>query len=512
MIIKIPIMILSTLMFLTPLSCGGSSGDDDSDEATTTQTDVTDGTSAETSSEVQEENPLTGAYPSGLAISVFPQSSSASLTLAAGDLDKKPLKQKVDDSNKRLVGEGDCFSKELVDDRPGFDTPTCYEFDSGMMPFKKDGVSPEYGTLDGTDGAGEACLVAFARSQMTSVVARLEKAMFMVEAMMCQAKKAAEANGSTLELPSDVGSTLDLTDTLKEATSGVTGINVNSAKITRKPDASSRAVYHNQVSFSDPGGRTIEINLVHSPDATGSNDNYNGTLWTISEGGKAPGPGPGSQSTNKKRYLHINYSKTTSGSTVNMQAEMRRANILNTLDPITSKGELDLNVGATFTGSPTDPNYGNYSTPNANDTIEAMKYISFNMNPDTNEGSMSYWVNPGGNYFENARGFVFNVTKNTTTNTLEGCAVTGATQTTGAPNGISIRRALREGGAVTLEPRGYYHPFADNNLTTKTKDTRQPGQSGASVSKQCFSQNATSFKYEIDSSKTTSYNHYPWVA
>ena len=534
--------ILVPLCLILLLGCTNSGDDDDEEDSSSAATSaVTSGTTTQNSAAVQESNPLSGSYPSGLAISVFPQATtSLRLDEAADNRDKMTAEEKADAANERLIGEGDCFSADGIGDRTGFTEPTCYEFDSDLMPFAR--TSPagttEYGTLDGTDGNGEACLVAFARSQMSLVVARLEKAMFMVEAMLCQAKKNASANGSTLALPTTAGESLDFTSTLTEAASGTAGMTITLASITKLEDIDSRAVYHNKVSFTDPGGRTNEINLVHSPAADGSNDTYNGTLWTIESGGSEPSPGGGGAAapaagtpatgapaagsptpgtpvqpatlvaTTKKRYLHINYAKTSTDGVYNIKAELRRANIADTLDPITEDGELNLNIGADFTGTAGSSTYGGYGSTQSNDIIEAIKYISFDMNPDTNAGSMAYWMNPGGSYYENARGFIFNISADTTTELLSGCATTGSAHYLGTPTGISIRRSIYEGGDITLTPRGYYHPFADQNQTTRTQDTRQPGQHGTTITKQCFAQNTAGTLYELDTTLTTSSQGY----
>ncbi len=573
--IKISFMHLApaTLALSLGISSCGSNKEDNTTASGTTVTDeeVTEGTTAETTAAVNAANPLSTAYPNGLAISAFSQSTSTSLALAenkgapptADDLDKKDANAKVDDANKRLVGNGDCFSKENVKDRAGFTTPTCYEFDSELAPFKnaQGGSGIEYGSTDGTDGKGEACIVAFARSQMSAVVARLEKGMFMIEAMMCQAKKAAVAEGGTLALPTESSPSLDLKTYLTKATEGAQGMTITTATMDYKGTSDGRPVYYNHVVFTDPSGRTVDVNMTHSPAADGTNSTYNGTLWTIetettsqASGANPPASGstvqptpagpavppkaglvdpipvtPGTapvgqatvpagqpttpvgqpsspsgsaSTTTKKRYFQVNYAKTETDGVPNIKADMREARIKDSLTAITSSGELDLNVGASFAGTQGTNGYGDYGSEQSNSIIEGIKTIRFNMNPDTNEGNLDYWVNPGGSYYENARGFVFKLEKNTD-GTLAGCAVTGAAHYKGSPEGISIRRAIKEGGEITLEPRGFFHPFAANNATTKTKDTRQLGQMGTSISKQCFKQNSSGV-YAIDTSKTAS--------
>ena len=79
-----------------------------------------------------------------------------------------------------------------------------------------------------------------------------------------------------------------------------------------------------------------------------------------------------------------------------MRFEVRRAAIVNTVDPFTEDGLV---------------NYAGVSDEATNSDIHAINYVAFDMDVDTNEGNLSYWQNPGGNINEAARGFLFKIEK-----------------------------------------------------------------------------------------------------
>ena len=78
--------------------------------------------SSSSSSEQLEE-----AYPSGLALSIYPQTNST--TLALGDEQEQSAKAKNEEAGKRLKGEGECFPPALAKESPQEGSETCYEFD-----------------------------------------------------------------------------------------------------------------------------------------------------------------------------------------------------------------------------------------------------------------------------------------------------------------------------------------------------------------------------------------------
>lgn len=184
-------------------------------------------------------------------------------------------------------------------------------------------------------------------------------------------------------------------------------------------------------------------------------------------------------------------------------------------------------------------NYGKYKKAdgtyftNENDAAGGFELVASTRNETTKEEKMMYWKNPGSSYKENARGMVFSQKPNAA-GLYEGCANSGATNYSFS-DGYSIRRSTKE-AAVTLVPRGFYHPFAN------TETNSQPGQTctvttpsttykyskacgaqtsswnglvatgtdqttfvtsqvGALFTSQCFKQVATG-QYEIDTTKT----------
>lgn len=486
---------LSTLLALSlaaAVSCG-KKADDEEDEATDDAKDKA----------IESVNALAVAYPNTLAIAAFPEGESSKLALGETAVEDpnadKDVSQKVDDAEKVLTGEADeCLNEKLFQRLKAASDPSCYEFDSDLMPISANynGKIRTNGTLTGEDeDSGEACLVAFARAQIKDSVTKVDKATSLIQAMLCQAKK----DGSADELPA-VGKSIDLQSTLENAAGK---LKISRAKITRLEDVDDRPVYKSEVTMTDFTEQKIDIDLVHSPAKDGTNDTYNGVLSVKFTGGKYEGLG-----SNKIRAMSVVYARSESKGKKKMKYEVRNAALKDTLEPFNGDGTVDFNAGAVFTGTKATDGYGNYGTGQPNDFISGMKYIEFDVDPDTNEGNLSYWVNPGGQYYENARGFLFNIAANDDGD-LSGCGVSGATGSGGVSElgaGISIRRALKEGADdkdLTLEPRGYLHPFANNNtLTAGEKDDRQPGQRGTTITKQCFKRNSEG-KYVIDTKKTT---------
>jgi hypothetical protein len=172
-----------------------------------------------------------------------------------------------------------------------------------------------------------------------------------------------------------------------------------------------------------------------------------------------------------------------------------------------------------------------------------MTFIGVNVDPETGAGAVSYWQNPGSNFTESARGMVFNLTASAANDSLSGCGLTGARigANNDPGNGVSIRRAIKEDKLGSLVPNGFYHPFFNTDSTPPgnevdscspvsgqaydyhcTKSTvpvyvwsrPQMGtnsyvadwvtkQIGASVSRQCVTQNVATGLYEIDAAKIT---------
>lgn len=501
----------------------------DAETGTTTTTTETSTESTTTTTSTESSNELASAYPGGLAITMFPQGST-STTLRLADPEKgKTILEKKQEELAILNGEGDSclpkvFSKTRTDS-----TVTCYEFDQEMMYGSMDGNAK--GTKDGTDGAGEACLVNFARAQVASVEEIIDQSLGMVQSMMCQAKKAGKGEA----LPA-VDETKDLASELTTATSGKIS-SITSATMKRIADQSERPVYKSDIVFNF-SNKSREVHLVHSPESTTSNATYNGTL-TIKVTSSSALRLAGGNAGPSDHYLSVRYARVLNADgTYSLQAELVRGQMASDLSSKAFvNGVLDLNAGADFSVGSNDQNYGNFKKAdgsyfsNYNEAISGIMYISFNLNPDDNTGVTSYWQNPGGSYNENARGMIFSLGKNSD-GKLYGCGTSGATGSS-PNNAVSIRKFLKAGDA--LKAYGFYHPFfntqAQNGCTFPTAtaaegdykkvcnpstaiwtkpvgtdssltETWVTSQMGSIISKQCVIQNSDG-KYIIDTSVTT---------
>ena len=125
----------------------------------------------------------------------------------------------------------------------------------------------------------------------------------------------------------------------------------------------------------------MEVHLVHSP---GEGDNGNGVLYMKRSNVNVANDG-GNNSANKNFVMSINYDKTTENSKNIMRFEVRRAAIVNTVEPFTSRGLV---------------NYAGVSNNASNSEIHAINYLSFDLDVDSGAGDLSYWMNPGGQYNE----------------------------------------------------------------------------------------------------------------
>jgi hypothetical protein len=550
--------------------------------------DTTEETKKEVENTINKEvdgitSELSSAFPSGLNLSAFPSTTTtASLddepemeysldeaaTVEEGDTTSP--KQKFEEQKKLLNGEGDCLPRAFKFDKKGKDE-TCYEFDQDMLYSQSTVQNPGggttqriLGTKDGKASNGEACMVSFARAQILNVQEILDKNKGMVESMFCLAKKSKKAK--VLE----VDEALDL----KEVLGGDAGFskfakNISEAKISRLKDSDDgRPVFKTSMVLSDPAGKSRTIQMIHSPFATKGadgktsidNEQYNGTLWSVQSEGGAPG---GSQmdpthSANKYRAMSITYRRyKDEAGTVRVGAELRTAQMKKELfdgkaagdegSGFEAGGVLNLNAGTDDSGNfKTDPQ-------NANSSLSSVRYVAFDVNPENFAGNLSYWQNPGGNYKENTRGFLFKMDANATDGTLSGCAVSGAASSNFG-DGYSIRRALKEAKPELLKPQGYWHPFLnvpaqgqpaqncqDKSANPPTQGTfsapvtangetyitctansveqfrwykpvNAGGQevddfyrkdSGGLISKQCFKQQTETKKYVIDTAQTT---------
>jgi len=404
---------------------------------------------------------------------------------------KKNFKDKVADQGKRMKGEGDCFNPAQFKPMKPKTPITCYQFDNDMNPFVQADGSKKSGTTTGKVSAtnAEACMVAFARAEVEDSVQQVDRALAMVSGMICQAKK----DGKDSQMPAE-GESLDLTASFDKGGAGLTG---STAKITRLADVGGNPVYRSDITTTAPDGKSFEVHLVHSP---GANDSSSGTLSILRPGdsgmgAKDAGQGGGANGdSNKNALLSINYSREQDDAgKKRMRFEVRRAAIVKTVTPFDANGLVNLTAVA----------------DNAqNAELGAVRYLAFDIDPDSNAGNLSYWQNPGGNFTEPARGFLFNITAGTD-GSLSGCGVSGAT------GDISIRKYLKDPvTANELKPVKWYHPFRNDN-TSADKDSRYTNPNnandnqGPAITKQCFKQNAASGVYEITTTDPKGYEVIP---
>jgi hypothetical protein len=163
-----------------------------------------------------------------------------------------------------------------------------------------------------------------------------------------------------------------------------------------------------------------------------------------------------------------------------MRAEARFAQIVKTIQPFDEAGLVN------FAALPAEAK---------NSDVHAIKLVKFDMNPDTNKGSILYAMNPGGSKQESSRGLLYN-TESTADGKLKGCGVSGATAN------VSIRAALEDPEKNSLQPVRYWHPRGAQNLHPDKDPRYSATGEGNAVTQQCFKQNDDGL-YVIDTEKTT---------
>lgn len=429
-------------------------------------------------------NALAIGYPDGLSIPTFPQTTSASslvgddgLNLDETNTKGQTLKQKREDAKAVLEGNvDDCFQNMKKRLKINFQQSQekCYEFDQDMIYGYRDGAGNLKGTTNGLstkEGSTEVCMVSFAREQMKEIELIIDQQLDRAQAMACIAKK----NGK--ELPASEGAEIDITDDMNgKRPSDGDAPEFEAVKLKRLADNDGKPVFETIVN-SKRGASTEKLTIVHRPESTSDNSSYNGVISIERTGGNGD--------LGKTMLVSVEYSRSGD----NVKASVRRARFATSLSPVFDAGGR-VNFAAAGDGD-------------TNQTIEGISLVEFDMNPTDSTGTLSYWKNPGGNYTESARGFVFKVEKEGEFN--KGCAVSGAALDQ------SIRKALKDG--AVLKPSGWLHPFF--NGTTQASGTdydyanagqnaqwKKPaieGQSavdfvtqqrGNSVSRQCFKQDA----------------------
>lgn len=420
-------------------------------------------------------------------------------TNPAGDDADRTVSDKVAAAQRKLQGTDECFDTAIFND-PHAANVSCYTPDGDLN------VNLATGTLQSrpTTESGEACMPAFTRATLATLVKRVDLAAGLVLAMFCQAKK----DGKATDLPG-VDAATDLKETLAKALGAA--YSVESATVKRLANRDTRAVYRTdlRVTFANAGTTQFrEVHVLHSPSAAEGNLNYVGRMWTIA-GGTEPKQGPNDRP--KIQYVSVTYARTGSAAEPRLRSRLVSAGFVRNdetpepgdlvygKDPISATGELDLNEGSGADGAfPKDANN------QLSNTIEQLTFAAFDLNPLTNAGKLMFMVNPGGNYHESARGMVVNVKKQDDSALLAGCSISGAAF--GDAEAISIRMAQKIGYAK-LYPAGYYHPNIQGDKCPGNQSTSADAQSGACqqaryVYKQCFKQDAATNAFAIDPNLT----------
>ncbi len=374
--------------------------------------------------------------------------------------------QKLQAEQEVLAGTAtECLTDHalrLLTQPPQESNENCYQFDFGIMK----GTSCQE--------PQEVCMVRTSRNLVDAGGAQIEGGLGIMQAMLCQAKK----DGKGEVLPA-IGESIDLASNLQTAVAGRDNApTISVAKILRLADAGGKAVYKSTLTFKSKDGLSVDFNIAHSPtDASGT---YSGVMWIKRSGGTNQ---PGSQQgADGQSVTSVQYSRTGEGSSAKLKMDIVFANLAGSLTPFTAEGSVKL---------PSNDIAGD-----ANSTLSAIKRYSFDINPETSEGKLALWINPGGSLKERARGFIFDVAYDAESNSLKGCGLAGADQS-------SIRDAAA--AARTLTPTGVYTPFVCR------ADSTSPGmQTAPKLWKQCFAQDADGV-YVIDSAKTIDAHQYDYV-
>ncbi len=456
-------------------------------------------------------NALAVAYPGALALSVFPASPTA---LTAEEAPGASYQTKVADAGKRLRGEGDCFvAGQIAEHKQTSTEVLCYEFDSDMNPSTFTGgpgpVAKTTGTIDGTDGSGQACMVTFAKDQVDAITAKVDRALAVVQGLLCVSKKNAEAKGEAVAAIVPGEAPLELATLVNEGLPKNSPIEFVKANLSAVANEGGSITYVTEVTIKNPFGKVDSIVLNHTP-AVGDLAE-NGVLSFVREplGTSDPNyrPHDEQKDSEKSDVMTISYRNNVSAEGVKtVVAELNQARVHSKYEPLNAAGLI---------------NYAAIPVSATNDQISAIKYVSFNINPDNGAGNLSYWINPGGRVEESARGFLFEIKADAEGN-LSGCGISGAT------SDVSIR-AVNADLTKTLAPTRYWHPRGKVN-TNPQKDERYtinaisnsnllvngppPGGSssleGPFVTKQCFTQ--ADGVYKINSELTTSPQGYDVIA
>jgi hypothetical protein len=461
--------------------------------------------------------PTTVTYASG-SLSL-PTSLTVSLSLDSYDPTQVTAKDRILEAAKRLKGEADdCLPVHLFNPKPA-PPLTCYNPDGDLSKVYQTlgppPSNPRFPLATGVTAAGEACLATYSRAKIAEVAAIVDQAQVLVEGMICSAYK----NNKKTKLPK-IGATLELTETLADITGAqqvdpatditsptgaptpVTGaptkamFRFKQASIQRLENTADRARFLANI-VMEVNGTVRQIRLMHMPSLTAGNNDYLGRLSIKTVRVQRDG-----LAENRQNYLDVNYMMdldTTDGGKPKTRYRLLRAMFNHAAlvklgkDPFAGIGQLDLNVGANFTVASNHPDFGKFPTDvtTMSDTMSQIEQIDYEGNPITSEGKLSYWINPGGNYNEPARGLVADRKRETPESTrLIGCAVSGAALGADLTGTYSIRKAQRD--KVAIKPTGYYHPNGtDVGMAANTTAPCALGDCRFApfVYKQCYRQN-----------------------
>ena len=419
------------------------------------------GKKKKSSSDSSSSEKLAEAYPSGLSLSIYPQTNSTSVALA--DDQEQSAKAKNEEAGKRLKGEGECFPPALAKESPREGSETCYEFDSEMLYLTDStGNTYKYGTRTGkssTAGSNEACMVSFTRGKVKQVTGMVDRTLGMVQMMICQARKSGAAGA-----PGAEGQTVDF-KAIMDAAATAAGKDPAKMPVSKAAMTLTSGKYVTEIEMkmpAQPGGAasdtdpTEKITMTHDPSETDA-DGYAGTI-VIRRSKDFDG------TSSKERIVTIKYERE--GTSVRYKLLTASLSTKISANAVVD-GVLDLNVSTNASGEYLDPTT---SAPfsSQNDAASGIMMMQFNMNPDTSAGDFAYWVNPGANYGEQPRGFVANVTADATTGLLSGCS------SSGAYSGGSIRKSIKT--STPISPDGSYHPFACSSATGDGRDCNTAAQ------------------------------------
>jgi hypothetical protein len=367
----------------------------------------------------------------------------------------------------------------------------------------------------------EACLAAYSRSKIAEVSQIVDQAQALLEGMICAAYK--ENKNQKIPKP---GETLDLAETLTDITGAkkvdadadltsavgapppVVGappkemFRIAKASLKRLENTTDRAQFLSHI-IMEVNGTVRHIRLMHMPSLMSGNNDYIGRLSIRTIKVQRDGIAD-----NKEEYLDVNYMldlDPDDGKRPKTRYRLLRATFdhrnLVTLnkDPFAGIGQLDLNVGARFDPlTAVDPKYGSFPTDEINGsvdfnrTISRVNRIDYAGNPITNEGLFGFWMNPGGNFNEAARGMIASRRRESPESTrLVGCAISGASLKPDISGNYSIRKAQKEN--ILLKPTGYFHPSkgsTDDPSNGRVNPTCQAGncQTAPYAYRQCYRQ------------------------